>query len=77
MNGLEQADVVVFNFLKDSQAPISLMELGICSKKDNVVVCCEEGFWRRGNIEVVCDTFDIPLVNSIDQAIPLVRELLV
>jgi len=76
LNGLEKADVVLFNFLNNSQAPISLLELGLCSRKANVIVCCENDYWRRGNVEIVCENYDLKLVNGLEKAIPLVRALL-
>ncbi len=76
LEGLENVDVVLFNFLGNSKAPISLLELGLCAKKSNVVVCCEPGYWRKGNIQVVCEQFELPLVDHIDDAVLLLRELL-
>jgi len=76
LNGLEKANVILFNFLNNSQAPISLLELGLCSRSTNVVVCCGVDYWRRGNIEVVCEKYQLTLVNSIEKAIPLIRTLL-
>jgi len=77
LNGLENADVVLFNFLGNSQAPISLLELGLCASRRDVVVCCEPEYWRKGNIEVVCEQFGLPLVDNIEKAISLVRKLLI
>jgi len=77
LTNLEKADVILFNFLNNSQAPISLLELGLCSRSANVVVCCESDYWRRGNIEVVCEKYELTLVNSLDKAIPLIRKLLI
>jgi hypothetical protein len=27
-------------------------------------VCCEEGFWRKGNVEVVCNRYGVRLYES-------------
>lgn len=77
LNGIEKADVVLFYFLAASKAPISLLELGLCANKRNVIVCAEPGYWRRGNIEVVCKKFALPLMDDIDEAIPALRQLLI
>jgi len=75
--GLENSRIILFNFLGASQAPISLLELGFCSKKGNVVICCETEYWRRGNIEVVAEKFEIPLFDNLEETIQLTRELLI
>ena len=49
----------------------SLAELFARSGK--VIVCCPEGFWRRGNVEVVCARFGLPLVESLVDMIESVR----
>lgn len=74
--GLEQVDVVLFNFPGNSQAPVSLLELGLCAQRNNVVVCCERNYWRRGNVEIICEKCEIPFFDKIGQAIGKVRELL-
>lgn len=51
--GLEAADVVVMALLPDTQAPISLLELGLFVREKPLVVYCPEGYWRRGNVDVV------------------------
>lgn len=62
--------VVMVFFPKDSQAPISLLELGLLLGNDaRVVVCCEPGYWRRGNIEVLCDFMNVPLHDNLDEAL--------
>ena len=68
--GLKSADTVLVYFDPETKAPITLLELGILTaKSDQVIVCCPEGFWRRGNVEVVCSSFGIQMVNTIDHLI--------
>jgi len=52
---------------KDSKAPISLLELGLEAKNKKVVVVCEDGFYRKGNVEIVCNKYDIPLHNTLEE----------
>ena len=40
------------------------------------VVCCPEGYWRKGNIEVVCARYRIPLVESLPELIEQIRSRL-
>lgn len=62
----ELADVVVVFFHPASQAPISLLELGISARSGKVIVVCPEGYWKRGNVQVVCLRYGIPFLNDID-----------
>jgi hypothetical protein len=65
---LEKADLIVIYFAPNSQSPITLLETGIFHKK-NMIVCCPEGFYRKGNIDIVCTRYKVPKVESIDALI--------
>ncbi len=57
LNGIEDADTVIFYFDPNTKSPITLMELGIVSsysEDKNVIVCCPEGFYRKGNVDILC-----------------------
>lgn len=60
------ADWVLFNFEPDTIAPISLMELG--SRVDNVVVCCPDEYFRKGNVDIFCYRHKIPVFLDLDRA---------
>ena len=64
LDGLERADLVAMWFAPETVAPITLLELGLTARADKLVVGCPDGFWRKGNIEVVCARFGIPLTTS-------------
>jgi hypothetical protein len=74
---IELADFVVFYFDPNTKAPITLLELGLVAGKrsekylDNqtICVCCPPGFYRRGNVEIVCDRHNIKLVDTLDELI--------
>lgn len=63
LNALEDADFIVMYLDPTTKAPISMMELGIFKDK-SIIVCCPDGFWRKGNIEVVCRRYGIPLCHT-------------
>jgi nucleoside 2-deoxyribosyltransferase len=67
LKGLDEADLVILVLTKDSKAPISLLELGLQAKDGKVVVVCEDGFYRKGNIEVVCKKYNVPLHNTLEE----------
>ncbi|KAF4340522.1 hypothetical protein FBEOM_5560 [Fusarium beomiforme] len=60
----EAADIIVFMFHPFTDAPISLMELGLAvkSKPKTVLVCARDGYRKRGNVEAVCKRFGAKLV---------------
>ena len=61
----ENADLIVMYFDKKTKSPITLLELGLFHKRP-MIVCCPKGFWKRGNVEMVCDRYDIPLVDNME-----------
>ena len=67
LDGLERADTIAMWFSPESKAPITLLELGLFARTGKVVVGCPEGFWRRGNIEIVCARFGLPLLATWDE----------
>lgn len=62
------ADVICYYFDPNGQAPITLLELGLFKDQD-IVVCCPDGYFRQGNVEVTCKYFKIPIVKSLDEMI--------
>src|SRR5271168_1974156 len=57
LNAMEIADVIAMYLGPGSPAPISLLELWLFARSGKIVVACPEGFWRRGNVQVVCKRF--------------------
>lgn len=74
--GLEHAAVVAMYFVPGTQSPITLLELGLLASSGKLVVCCPEGFWRRGNVEVVCARYGVPMVADLSALIQAIRERL-
>lgn len=75
LDGQDASDIIVYYFDPNTKAPITLLELGLYAGQ-NVVVCCPEGYWRKGNVEVVCDRHNIPLVESFDELVQVVEEMI-
>lgn len=69
LGALNAADVIIVYFAAGSQSPITLMELGLYANSGKCVVVCEDGFWRKGNVEIVCDNYDIQMYESIKDAV--------
>lgn len=66
LNGLEAADLIVFYFSPETQSPVTMLELGLFARSGKLVVCCPEGFWRKGNIDIVCKRYGIQMVDSLE-----------
>jgi hypothetical protein len=63
----DQADIVVVYFHPATQAPISLLELGLCARvPGKAIVACPEGYWKRGNAQIVCKKFGIEVVDDVN-----------
>jgi hypothetical protein len=71
--GLEQATLVAMYFAPTTKAPITLLELGLRAAAGNVIVCCPDGYWRKGNVEIIRQRFGLPLVEKLDAMIETVK----
>ncbi|MBW8880274.1 MAG: nucleoside 2-deoxyribosyltransferase domain-containing protein [Asticcacaulis sp.] len=76
LQAIERADVVFLYFAETSKSPITLMELGIASqlKPSATIVACPKGFYRRGNIEIVCNRYGLVLLDDLQAGIDYVRD---
>ncbi|KAJ6015175.1 hypothetical protein N7540_009766 [Penicillium herquei] len=73
----ELADVIVVYFHPATQAAISLLELGLCARvPGKAIVVCPQGYWKRGNVQVVCKQFGIQMVEDNDELKRLLLEKL-
>lgn len=73
LDNQDAADLIVYYFDPESKAPITLMELGLYANSKKVFVCCPEGYWRKGNIEMVCERFNIPLFPTLEELISRIK----
>lgn len=67
--GLENATYKVFYFAPATLAPITLLELGLYGAAGKSIVCCPKGYWRKGNVDVVCQRYNIPQVQTLEEII--------
>jgi hypothetical protein len=74
LDNIEASDVLFFYFSPGGPAPITLMELGKASPRGkSVIVCCPDGYWRKGNIQVLCKRNGLDLYDTLDEAINQLR----
>ncbi len=66
---LEDATHVVLYLSPGSISPISLLEFGLYAKSGKLLVCCPDGFDRKGNIDITCAYYKVPQFNTLDELI--------
>jgi len=76
LSAQELATVIAMYFAPATRAPITLLELGLFARTGKLIVCCPDGFWRKGNVEVVCARHGIPRVESLADLIERARHRL-
>ena len=73
LDALEMADVILLYFDPKTKSPITLLELGLFAKSKKLMVCCPNGFWRKGNVDVVCQRYGILQFENLEE---MVREVM-
>lgn len=73
LQGMERANTIAFYFAPQSQAPITLLELGLAARGKKAIVCCAEDYWRKGNVDVVCQFYGVQQVATLDELINTLR----
>jgi len=75
LDGITKADIVIIYFDPSTKAPISLLELGILAKSKpyDTYVICNEPFYRKGNVDIVCKRFGIKQLKNLDEFVKVVK----
>lgn len=76
LSALEEADVICFFFDVKTKSPVTLLELGLWARSGKVVVCCGKQFWRAGNVQLVCKHYGILLVETFEELVPAIKDML-
>ncbi|EAY26162.1 nucleoside 2-deoxyribosyltransferase domain-containing protein [Microscilla marina] len=74
LEALEKAHYIAMYFAPHSKAPITLLELGLFAQSKKLIVCCSKNFWRKGNVDVVCQRYDIPQVTNLENLIQAIKK---
>jgi len=69
LNKLERSDIIFMYFSPETQSPISLLELGRYAQYGKMIVCCPKGFWRKGNVDILCTRENVPVFEDLKSAI--------
>ena len=70
----ENANLILCHFEPEARAPVTMLEFGLF--KNRMIVHCPEGFWRKGNVDIVCDRYTVPIAGSIDAMITYAKDVL-
>lgn len=65
LEAMERASIIAMYFEPSTKSPISLLELGLFVRSGKMVLCCPEGFWRKGNVDIVCEKYGVKQVASL------------
>lgn len=76
LDALEKSDFIIMFFDRNSKSPISMLELGLFADSKKMLVCCEEGFWRKGNIDIVCKRKGIPTFENLEDLTKALKNLI-
>lgn len=73
LDRLDDSDLILLSLMEGTKSPISLLELGLHANYGKLIVHCDPGFWRRGNVEIVCQRFNIPSFDTLNEAVGQLR----
>lgn len=76
LKGMDACELILMYFSPGTKSPVTLLELGLLAIHEGLIVVCPEGFWRKGNVDVICETFNIALTESLSEGIDWVQSYL-
>lgn len=69
----EKSNIIALNLVAGTKSPITLLELGLFAGTGKLIVHCPRGFWRKGNVDIVCRRYKIRQVNNIEEFIEKIK----
>lgn len=76
LDRISQSDLIVFYFDPSTVSPVTLLEFGLCMQTKDIVVCCPEGYYRKGNIDIVCERYSVRQVDTLSDLVLEIKERL-
>jgi len=64
LNALDACETIIMYFAPNTKSPISLLELGLYAASGKLKVCCPDGFWRKGNVDIVCKRYNVEMIKE-------------
>ena len=77
LKALERADMVLMYFAPDTMAPVTLLEFGLYAKSapEKLVICCPDGYWRKGNVDITCAMYGVRQVETLEAFTAIAADL--
>jgi len=75
---LEVCNAAIMYFDPATKSPISLLELGLFARErgkrhPKLHVICPKGFYRRGNVDITCERYGVPIFPSVKAAVDHIK----
>ena len=72
LNAQEHATKIIMYFDPETKSPISLLELGLFARSKKLTVICPQGFWRKGNVDIVCEKYGVRQLETLEKAVRVI-----
>lgn len=77
LSHIMKSDWVVFYFDPKTKSPVTMLELGLCiGLRKKMIVCCPDGFWRKGNVVLSCNIANTPVLNSFEELVVELKQII-
>lgn len=76
LDHLDLVDMIVLYFDPTTRSPVSLLELGLYADSGKLLICCPEGFYRKGNVDIVAHRYNIPLCDNYNHLVGIILKSL-
>lgn len=76
LDHLDVVDYTLFYFQPGTLSPVSMMELGMQACVSETLVVCPKGFWREANVLMLCDRFNVPVFETLEDAVGYLKHQL-
>jgi hypothetical protein len=76
LQGQEMATVIPMFFAPGTKSPVTMLELGLFAQTGKVIACAPDGFWRKGNVDIVCQRYGVESASTFDELIAQTRNRL-
>lgn len=69
LDHIELSDFIFFNFVPGTISPVTLAEFGFAmGSLFQIVVCCPDGYWRQGNVDIMCQRYGVKMHRNYEEA---------
>lgn len=74
MDYLSSSNLIAMYFHPGTLSPVTLAEFGHYVEDPRLTVCCPDGYWRKGNVQVMCQRYGKPLIETWEEFTKTIRE---